>query len=107
MTPHDWFKARSQRFASLVRPAIRKLIDRGNITSEEFRSLRMNSYERDAMVPALSDEALLVVTEYALGQASRIPSPATTYENAIVGLYAPELLKRLRVALTPMKKEEA
>ena len=55
---------------------------------------RWNSYDRDALLPHLSDELLVEQTAYTLKNCGRLHDPATTYEEAIQ-LYAKELGLRL------------
>lgn len=43
----------------LIRDEVRKLYARGNVTWEEWQTLRLNSWEFDYLIPALTDEALL------------------------------------------------
>lgn len=79
-----------------IRQEIRDLIARGGVTLDEWKALRMNSYEREVLVPALGDEALCYHVESCLAQCGRTRSPPSTYEEAVVGLLVPELVKRLR-----------
>lgn len=80
----------------MVRPEIRQLIKRGNITLAETNELRCNSYEWEAMIPALATEALIWRTEHAIGQLHPARVPARTYDEAVPGVYAPELIRRLK-----------
>ena len=92
----DWLTDREKLRSDHIRQEIRDLITRGNVTPDEWRALRMNSYEREAIVPALSTETLLHHVEYCLSQCSRVRSPPSMYEEAVVRLLAPEMVKRLR-----------
>lgn len=80
-----------------IRPHIRALIDRGKITLEEYKELRCNSWEFEAMVPALSLEALLWASENCIHNCPRVSLPATTYNEAMHAVYGPELVRRLRL----------
>jgi hypothetical protein len=74
----------------------RTLIKRGNVTPEEVASLKCNSWEWEALVPAMNDEAFVARVEHALHNSSIHRRPFITYDAAVVGLYAPELLKRFK-----------
>ena len=80
-----------------VRPHIHALIERGKITLEEYKELRCNSWEYEALVPALSIEALIWASENCIRNCSRVSRPATTYDEAVYSVYAPELIRRLRL----------
>lgn len=89
---------RKQEFDSHVGSDIRALIERGNVTPAELAELRMNSWEREALVPAMTDEALAGQFEYTLNNCSiQWSRPCSTYDEALVALFAPELLKRFKV----------
>ena len=77
-----------------VRPEIRKLAERGNVTVEELASLRCNSWEWELLIPKLNDEAFIKQMQHALVNCSTGPRPFTTYDKAVCGLYGPGLLKR-------------
>ena len=84
----------------MVRRWVRELADRDEPISEDERNdLVMNSYEREFILPNLSDEALFKTLEYyiqncrALSDPSR---PASTYDEAVIYRLAPELMRRLR-----------
>lgn len=80
-----------------VRSDIRDLAARPTpVTREEYEFMRMNSYEREVLVPRLSDEALIVAVEQCLKNCGRVRTPAVTYNDAMVALYGPELLRRLK-----------
>ena len=86
-------------FKAIVHPEIRKLIERGNITPAEVAELRCNSWEWEALVPALNDEAFVEHMQHALDNCfTTRERPFTTYNQAIEGLYAPDLLRRFAVA---------
>lgn len=87
-----------------IRPEIAALVKRGNITSAETKEIRCNSWEWEAMIPALDDEAFVERMQYALDNCfTRRERPYTTYNQAIEGLYAPELLRRYKVLTEPPK----
>lgn len=79
-----------------IRPELQKLIDRGNVTLDEIKELRCNSWEWDALVPAMSDDALLDRMQYAIDNCARgRVKPSLVYEDWVIGVFAPELMKRL------------
>ena len=78
---------------------VRALAARGNVTSEELAGHAFNSWDWEALVPALTDEALLGVVEHATLNSSpkvRQDLPCLTYDEAMAHLYGPELARRLR-----------
>lgn len=78
-----------------VRPEIAALVRRGNITPEELKTIRCNSWEHEALVPAMTDEAFVERMQYALDNCfTTRERPFSTYNQAVEGLYAPELLTR-------------
>lgn len=86
----------SSRTDGMIRPEIKALAERGNITLAEWDSLRMNSWESELLVPKLDNEALISVTEHFVKNCTfRERRPFTTYSDALCGLIAPELARRL------------
>jgi len=81
-----------------IRDEIAALIKRGNVTLAEHNALRCNSWEFEALIPALTIEALIAKTEHAIKNCPYAESPAVTYTEAVHSVYAPELIKRLRAA---------
>jgi hypothetical protein len=82
-----------------VRPEIRALITRGSVTPEELAELRCNSWEWEALVPAMNNDALLGRMEHALKNCSVDKArPFATYNESVVGQFAPELMKRFASA---------
>jgi hypothetical protein len=78
-----------------IRPEIAALIARGNITLTELNELRCNSWEWQAMVPAMNDEAFVDRMEYALKNCfTPARRPFSTYNEAVEGLWAPQLIRR-------------
>jgi hypothetical protein len=83
--------------ADAVRPHVRALLDRAvQIDWITFEALRMNSREQEVLIPRLDDDALLRVCEHYLRQLPARARPFATYEDAIIGLLTPELMRRLR-----------
>jgi hypothetical protein len=81
-----------------IRPEVRTLIERGSVTRAEVEMLRLNSWEWESIVPALDDEAFVAHVEYALKNCTHAHRPCTVYDDAIIGVHAPELLKRYQRA---------
>lgn len=82
----------------MLRPEVLDLIRRAEpITLAEYREFRGNSWEHEAIVPRLDDEALAFALEHCAGNifTSR-RRPAVTYDEAIVSVFVPEILARLR-----------
>lgn len=80
-----------------VRPEIVGLATRPEkVTLEEYRALRCNSWEWEALVQNLSDEALAHAVRHCADNCSVARRrPAPTYNDAIVTVWVPELLRRL------------
>jgi hypothetical protein len=82
-----------------VRDEIKKLVERGNVTASELEELRCNSWEWEALVPALNDEAFVKQMQHAIDNCFVFRKrPFSTYNDAVEGLYAPELLRRFQAA---------
>lgn len=97
----DWFHAGILKVKVIrVRPEIRSLVERGNVTQTELNELRCNSWEWEALVPAMTDEAFVGSMWHALENCfTPTTRPFVTYNKAVEGLYAPELLKRFKRSL--------
>lgn len=86
----------NQRLRGYIKPEIRDLAGRGNVSFEEWQTLRMNGWERELLYPKLTDDAMRRVTEHMLNNC--VPAgtrPFATYDKAMIGMVVPELLKRL------------
>ena len=83
---------------AVIRPEIRALVERGSVTKEEVAALRCNSWEWEALVPAYDDTAFVERVEHTLANCSQVRKHMT-YDEAMVVLYGPELLKRFKAAL--------
>jgi hypothetical protein len=69
------------------------------ITPEEWEPMRLNSYDRDTLIPHMSDEVLAQNLELTLKNCSPMRgAPAGTYDEALQ-LYGYELLKRLKARI--------
>lgn len=77
-----------------VRPEIRALAQRGNITLEEYKALRCNSWEWEHIHPALTDETLICAIEHNI----------KNYEDTLAILLVPEMLKRWRAMAESQSK---
>jgi hypothetical protein len=90
-----------------VDPKIRALVARGKITLTEINELRCNSWEWEAIIPALDDEAFVDRMQYALNNCFTSKSrPFSTYNDAVEGLYTPELLRRFKAAIEDARRLE-
>lgn len=85
-----------------IGPEVRDLMAQGDVQVEEFAALRMNSWERDALIPYMSDSLLARQALYTLHNCERRRIPATTYEEALQ-LYVQELVVRLRDIRPPKR----
>lgn len=82
--------------ADHVSDEIKDLCERGwSISKEEYCALRMNCYERVFIVPFLSKEALEHVTRKCLKHCGPVYNLPVTYDEIIIHVLVPELLKRL------------
>lgn len=108
MSNQDKYEPARGGFGDLerIRPSIRALIDRGNITLEEIKTIRCNPLEWQAMVPAMNDEAFCERMQYALDNCFTPRPPHTTYNQAVEGLYAPELIRRFRSVVGSLRLAE-
>ena len=80
---------------------MKRLTSNRDITLEEYKDLRANSYERKLLTEKLNNEAL----EYSINLCMKntsVPNHAsfvpTTYEEVLIHTYVPELLRRLKNA---------
>lgn len=73
---------------------VSELADR-SVTSEMKNQMTMNSYAQDDLPPKLTNEALLGTTKYYLSNCSKPRFPCSTYDEAVIHILVPELVKRL------------
>lgn len=69
--------------------------DNKSISPDEYQTFRMNSYARNEIYPKLTNGTLLEQAEYYISQCHK-PSTISTYNDAIIHLILPELLKRIK-----------
>jgi hypothetical protein len=87
-----------------MKSEVQALIDRGNVTVAEIKELRCNSAEWEALVPMLDDGAFRHMLAHVLANCMvRRSRPCTTYEEALVNVYAPELERRLTESQMKLK----
>ena len=79
-----------------VRPEIQALAQRGDVTLSEVKALRCNSWEWEHLYPAMTDEAFAESVQHSLNNCARGPSPCRSYDEAVVNVFAPELLRRFQ-----------
>ena len=89
-----------------IKPEVRALIERGNITSEEVAQLRCNSEEWEAVRRACDDKAFIEGLRHCLDNCRR--PQRSTYEHALQYLFVPELLRRFEMKIEELntKKKE-
>lgn len=80
-----------------IRPEIQALAKRGNITPVEVAEIRCNSWEWEHLIPAMNDEAFVAYMENAIKNCGWHKRPYGSYNEAVEGLYAPELLRRFKL----------
>jgi len=89
-----------------VRQEIQDLAKRGNVTFEEYQALKCNSYEWEHILPHLTDEAFVHAAEHAIGNCHYQKSfPWRSYNEAVMGFYAPELVRRMKKLISSDKKD--
>ncbi len=87
---------------------ITDLITRGNITLEEYYAFRGNSWEHEAIVPALNNEAFIAYVEYVTKNCGvHVKRPVVSYPEALTLVAVPELVKRFRIALENLATTKA
>jgi hypothetical protein len=89
----------------MVRPEIRALIERGKITVDELKDLRCNSYEWEAMVPALSIDAIVLRAETALEKCSKLRMSVVEDYGESTCAVVRELIVRLRQAMALIARD--
>lgn len=83
-----------------IRPEIRALCERGNITLEEYKNLTGNSWEWAAIHRALNHEAFIHAAEHSINNCFFDKTiPYRSYNESVMGFFAPELLARFREAI--------
>ena len=66
-----------------------------SVSLEVYQAMALNTYQHNALVPKLNDEALVQITrDVILPNITRCAVP-TTYDEALAVLFAPELVRRL------------
>lgn len=82
-----------------VRPFVEDLARRGEVTFAEY-AVPLNSYEREVLLPALTNDLFIEVTEYSLRNCAEPlhGRPTVTYDESVIDRYAPEALRRLKAA---------
>ena len=90
-------KKTQERLDEHVRPEIQALAKRGNVTPAEVAELRINSWEWEHLTPAMNDEAFVARLEHAIKNSGWHKRPFSTYNEAVEGMYAPELLRRFKL----------
>jgi hypothetical protein len=73
---------------------------------EAVKELRYNSWEWEALYPQMDDEAFLTEVEHSLKNCAWHSRPCTTYDETVIEIFAPELVRRLRAAVDVRRKLE-
>jgi transcription initiation factor TFIIIB Brf1 subunit/transcription initiation factor TFIIB len=73
------------------------------LTHAEWKELRLNSWDRDALIPYVSDKLLATLVEYTLGNCRSFERPASVYDEALQ-LYTKELNSRFRKKISNDKE---
>lgn len=99
------FPAFEERHAAHIRPEMLALSKReAPVTLAEWKALRMNSYESHIIAPRLDDEAFAYYAAEVLRNS--LPwdnsTPFITYNDALIGFVAPEMLRRWRATSAPV-----
>lgn len=90
---------------SHIRSEVQELIKRGNITLAEYKQFSGSSCEHETIVPALNEQAFSYYTKHLLNNC--FPSqknPAKTYDETVVLVLVPELLRRYYDLLKEVKE---
>lgn len=66
-----------------------------SITPEMRADMRMNSYAQDKLPPKLTNEALINEAKYYKSHCRKPNRSTTTYDEALIHVILPELIKRL------------
>lgn len=85
-----------------VRIEIQLLTRRGSpVTLEEWTELRLNSWEQEELYPCLDDKAFLHVVRHTMNNcaAPKHSRPYAVYDDALRGLFVPQLLDRFEKLL--------
>lgn len=85
---------------TLIRPEIKALAERGNITKSEMDEIPMNSYERNFCLPYLTHEAFIDYCTLCNKNTSINNEYPTTYNEAVIALLFPQLLQRFMKEVT-------
>ena len=102
---HAYSQAKAVEYPTRLREAAQKgdvreddeaLAKRGNVTPAEVADLHINSWEWEHLVPAMDDEAFIARMEHSIKNCGWHKRPFGNYNEAVEGLYAPELLRRFK-----------
>ena len=91
-----------------IRPHIKELIARGNLTASEIRKLNVNSWEWEALVPAMDDDCFFQNYEYCKSNTQTDRArPNLTYNDAMCNLWADEVIRRFKGWMDATKMNSA
>lgn len=89
--------------------AVLEIRDSGRrISKQEWVGMRLNSWEREMLLPQIDNEAMIWEVESCLKNCAvpRRYRPAITYEEIVIGRHVPELVRRLSIAQIPQRPEK-
>lgn len=89
-------KLRDERELNTAQWVKERVASKVPITLEEWRTFRMNSWEREALYPLLDNEALIDTARHFKSNCKPpYYGKATTYDETLVHVILPIILKRL------------
>lgn len=80
-----------------IRPEIQNLLDRGNITLAEYKTLSATHHEWREIFKALDDDAFIDRFQYLLNNCE-FDRHDVSYNDGMISTYAPELFRRFKEA---------
>lgn len=66
-----------------------------SVNVEKKQKMRMNSYAQDDLYPKLDNEALIYTARHFIANCSTPRFPCATYDESLIHMILPELIKRL------------
>ena len=93
-----WADENRAEWLAHVRPEIQERVAKGTpITWDEWKELRINSFEQEELYSLLDNDALCRMTEHCLNNCRpRDRKPSIVYDDAVLHVLVPLLLKRLK-----------
>lgn len=93
-----WAEEHRAKWLANIRPEIQDRVAKGTpISWEEWQGMRTNSFEQEELIPLLDNDALCSFAEYCLKNCRpRDRRPSIVYDDAVLHVIVPLLLKRLK-----------